>query len=105
MIESPYAGNVERNVAYARAAMRDSLLRGEQPFASHLIYTQPGVLNDNFLHERKLGIESGFAWGERADLIAFYTDLGWSDGMMAARQHYGALGRLMDFRSFGWANY
>ena len=46
ILESPYAGDIERNVAYARAAMRDSLLRGEAPIASHLLYTQPGVLDD-----------------------------------------------------------
>jgi hypothetical protein len=36
-LESPYAGNVEENVAYARAAVRDSLLRGESPIASQLL--------------------------------------------------------------------
>ena len=29
ILESPYAGDIERNVAYARACLRDSLLRGE----------------------------------------------------------------------------
>ena len=38
LLESPYAGYVERNLAYARACMRDCLLRGEAPFASHLLY-------------------------------------------------------------------
>lgn len=35
IIESPYHGNVERNLRYLRACLRDSLLRGEAPFASH----------------------------------------------------------------------
>ncbi len=46
ILESPYGGTpeeVERNVKYARACLRDCLLRGEAPFASHLLYTQPGV--------------------------------------------------------------
>ena len=47
IIESPFAGDVDRNLRYARAAMRDCLLRGESPYASHLLYTQPGVLNDD----------------------------------------------------------
>ena len=42
ILESPYAGRVEENVAYARAAVRDSLLRGEAPIASHLLYTSRG---------------------------------------------------------------
>ena len=46
ILESPFAGDVKRNTAYARAALRDSLLRGEAPIASHLLYTQDGVLDD-----------------------------------------------------------
>ena len=38
IVESPYAGDVERNIAYVRAAMRDCLMRGEAPLASHLLY-------------------------------------------------------------------
>lgn len=52
LLESPYAGNVELNVTYARACMRDCLKRGEAPFASHLLYTQPGVLDDLVPNER-----------------------------------------------------
>lgn len=35
VIESPLKGSFRRNVAYAKAAMRDSLARGEAPYASH----------------------------------------------------------------------
>ena len=31
IIESPFAGDVDTNVKYARACMRDSLNRGESP--------------------------------------------------------------------------
>ena len=84
VIESPYAGHVDRNVAYARQAMRDSIMRGEAPIASHLIYTQPGILHDDVLSERETGIKAGFAWWSVADLIVFYSDLGWSPGMTQA---------------------
>lgn len=82
ILESPFAGDVTANLAYARAAMRDSLLRGEAPIASHLLYTQPGVLDDNLPHERELGIAAGLAVADRA---VFYVDRGWSGGMLAAR--------------------
>lgn len=85
MVESPFAGDVERNVTYARRAMADCLQRGEAPFASHLLYTQPGVLDDNVPEERRLGIEAGYAWARGADAVAFYLDYGWSPGMIAAR--------------------
>lgn len=81
IIESPYAGDIERNTAYARACMRDSVNRGEAPFASHLLYTQPGVLDDSKPDERYHGITLGFCWGEKADAVAVYTDHGISEGM------------------------
>ncbi len=81
IIESPYAGDIERNVAYARAAVRDSLGRGEAPIASHLLYTQPGILRDEHPGERLQGIAAGHAWISKADLMAVYGDLGISSGM------------------------
>lgn len=82
IIESPYAGDVEANVAYARECMLDSLRRGEAPFLSHLLYTQ--VLDDLLPTEREQGISAGFAWAHAAELWAFYIDLGMSPGMTAA---------------------
>ncbi len=80
IIESPYAGNVELHTKYARAALRDSLARGEAPFASHLLYTQ--VLYDMDPVQRTHSLEAGFAWHLRADLIAVYADMGVSPGMV-----------------------
>lgn len=81
ILESPYAGNVEENTAYARACVRDSLNRGEFPLASHLLYTQPGILDDNNPIERNLGIHAGLAWLIFADALVVYTDRGISPGM------------------------
>lgn len=77
ILESPFAGDIEKNLAYARAAMRDCLLRGEAPFASHALYTQPGVLSDADPAERAHGIAAGFAWREAVRCkTVVYTDLG-----------------------------
>ena len=46
ILESPYAGEVEKNLDYARKCMKDCFLRGEYPFASHLLYTQNSILDD-----------------------------------------------------------
>jgi len=81
IIESPYAGDVQRNVEYARRCVRDSLSKGEAPIASHLLYTQPGILDDRIQDERTFGISAGHMWIQRCDLVAVYTDLGVSDGM------------------------
>jgi hypothetical protein len=88
IVESPYAGDIEANVEYARAAMRDSLNRGEAPIASHLLYTQPGILRDEVPEERQWGIDAGLAWREVADKAVFYVDRDWSGGMIAARKLY-----------------
>jgi len=101
LIESPYAGDVALNVAYARACVRDSLLRGEAPFAMHLHYTQPGVLQDSVPEERTLGIECGLAWGARADLTAVYVDLGVSRGMELGIARAAAEGRTVERRVLG----
>lgn len=82
ILESPYAGNIDKNVWYARKCLRHSLLLGESPFASHLLYTQDGVLDDSYSSERLLGINAGLRYYEHAKLSAVYTDLGISDGML-----------------------
>lgn len=81
IIESPYAGDIEANLAYARRCLRDSLMRGEAPFGSHLLYTQQGILDDLLPEERRLGMEAGFAWGACAELVAVYSDRGITRGM------------------------
>lgn len=87
VLESPFAGDVERNIKYARACVRDSLSRGEAPIASHLLYTQDGILDDDIPEERKWGIDAGLAWKEVADKHVFYIDYGMSNGMNYAKQY------------------
>lgn len=87
IIESPYAGDIDRNIKYARECLKDSLLRGEAPIVSHLLYTQKDVLNDNIPNERKLGIDAGLAWKKVADLHVFYIDFGVSEGMKYASEY------------------
>jgi hypothetical protein len=84
ILESPFAGEIERNLEYARACVRDSVLRGEAPIASHLLFTQPGILDDDEPKERALGIAAGLAWLSAADAMVVYTDRGVSGGMRAA---------------------
>lgn len=84
ILDSPFAGDVERNIEYARKCVRDSLLRGESPIASHLLYTQPGILNDDIPEERQKGIDAGLAWKLVAEKHVFYVDYGMSHGMKYA---------------------
>lgn len=82
ILESPYAGDVEGNLTYARRAALDCALRGESAQASHLLFTQ--FLDDKVPGQRELGIRLGLAWTRVADYSAFYTDRGWSTGMLRA---------------------
>jgi len=104
VIESPFAGDVEKNLQYARAALLDSLSRGEAPIASHLLYTQ--VLDDTKPEERALGIEAGLLWAEGAEVALFYVDLGFSPGMKGALKRYEQRGTPVEFRSLpGWRDH
>lgn len=82
ILESPYAGDVARNIEYAKRCTLDCLNRGESPMVSHLLYTQ--VLDDTKPDERKLGIAAGLAWRGVTEYSVFYTDYGFTPGMAAA---------------------
>jgi hypothetical protein len=102
IIESPYKGNVERNTEYARACMHDSVMRGEAPIASHLLYTQPGILDDKVPEERAMGIAAGLAWRGVCELQVFCVDLGLSDGMAEALVQCADEGRPYELRTLGY---
>jgi len=102
IIESPFAGDIEKNLKYLRICMRDCLLRGEAPFASHGLYTQPNVLDDSVPEERERGIQAGFAWRDVAEKTVVYTDLGISKGMEYGIAHAAARGCEIEYRSLGW---
>ena len=91
ILESPFAANedrsVEDHIAYARKAVRHSLSMGEAPIASHLLYTQPTILNDDIPEERLWGINAGLAWKSVAQAHVFYVDYGWSRGMIYGKEY------------------
>ena len=98
ILESPWSGNIRKHRNYARKAVRDCLKRNEAPIASHLLFTQPGVLKDAINEERALGIDAGLAWSEAADAAVFYADYGFSTGMLAALEHHAELGTPVEVR-------
>lgn len=96
IIESPYAGDIAKNVAYAEAACSDSLARGEAPLAGHLFYTK--FLDDTNPPEREIGLQCDFAWMAVCDLVAVYDDNGVSAGMKAGIEVARELGIPVEFR-------
>lgn len=99
IVESPYAGDVATNTEYARACVRHSLSLGEAPIASHLLYTQPGILNDEIPSERQWGIDAGLTWRTVAEASVVYTDLGISKGMQYGIDAARKAGIPVEFRS------
>lgn len=106
IIESPLASpTIEgwvQNKKYARACMRDCLERGEAPYASHLLYAQEGLLNDDVAEERALGIHAGLVWGKFADKSVVYTDLGISSGMDRGIKRAREENREIEYRTLGF---
>lgn len=103
IVESPYAGEIVDHILYARAALRDCLMRGEYPFASHLLYTQRGILDDTIPRERRMGLKAGYKWGNWADGVVVYTDYGISPGMREAIRRYELQGKEIEHRTIeGW---
>lgn len=115
IVESPFAtgevplpnGTVykalqEDNVTYARACLHDCLVRHQEaPYASHLLYTQPGVLDDDIPSERRLGIEAGLEVGRAAKRRIFYLDRGFSSGMQWGLRFALDLGQECEIRRLG----
>lgn len=105
LIESPLAAptaeGVVRNKKFARACMRDCLTRGEAPYASHLLFAQEGLINDDVPEERAIGIHAGLVWGTAAAKTVVYTDLGISPGMDRGILRAKADKREIEYRELG----
>jgi hypothetical protein len=104
-IESPFGSKdpaiLERNKAYALAAMRDCLARGESPYASHLLLTQ--VLDDNDPEQRTRGIQAGLDWAVMAERRVVYVDLGTTVGMQLGIAQAEEIGQPIERRTIpGW---
>lgn len=98
ILETPYAGDIKKNLRFLRQCMRACIMQGEAPYASHALYTQPGVLNDEDPDERLLGISAGFAFRSLAQYTVVYIDNGISYGMSMGIEHARSIGQQIEFR-------
>ena len=64
-IASPYAGDVESNVLFAKDACRYAIQQGAAPVAAHLLY--PQLLDDRIPEEREAGLRMGLRVLEACD--------------------------------------
>ena len=100
LLESPFSApdrqGIVQNVSYAMIAARDSIARGEAPYASHLFFTQ--MLDDTDPYERMQGINAGLAIGRFASMTAVYDDLGVSRGMEYGIENARKAERPIEYR-------
>lgn len=57
---SPYQGDVEKNVAIARAMCLRAIEEGFAPFAPHLVY--PQLMDDSKPEDREIGMECAMSF-------------------------------------------
>ena len=96
ILESPFNGDVNKNIEYAKKCMKDCIRCGESPMCSHLLYTQ--ILDDKDPDQRKLGIKLGFAWRKAAHYTVVFTDLGISKGMIQGINHARDMNQKIEYR-------
>lgn len=99
---APDVAGLVLNKKFTLACMRDCFLRGEAPYASHVIYAQTHILDDFVAAERALGMHAGFLWGDLGVKTVVYTDLGMSTGMQMGIDHAEKMGRTIEYRELGY---
>lgn len=106
VLESRFAAKDVRglliNKLFTIACIRDCFLRGEAAYASHVLYAQSHILDDYVAHERALGIQAGFNWGDCGQETVVYDDLGISGGMELGIKHAESVGRKVSYRTLGF---
>lgn len=83
IVESPLAGDTVNNLRFALWCCRYLWTdRDTEAIASHMLC--PWFMDDSIPAERKAGINWPWCW-DRDTKHWFFDDLGWSNGMKAAR--------------------
>lgn len=80
-IISPYGGETERNIEYAKQVTKVAINQGYAPITPHLYITQ--VLDDNNAGERALGLTVGLELLDKVDIAFVGLKYGVSQGMKA----------------------
>ena len=97
IIESPFTGDLIRNIEYAKIALTDSIINHEEAaIAFHLLY--PQVLDDSIKVERTCGLLMSKLWLFAADLVAVYHDFGISNGMQESIDYANKLNIQVEYR-------
>lgn len=78
---SPYRGDKDRNIVYARELLRHALARGFSPICPHLYL--PQILDDDKPEEREQALRVGRELLKYCDVVMVGARYGISEGMQA----------------------
>ena len=90
---SPYRGDIENNVIYAKKLTRLAIENGFAPVTVHLYLTQ--IFNDDIPEERKQGLEAGQAILRQCKYVLVGNAKGYSEGMLAELEIALAMGKII----------
>lgn len=76
---SPFSGDEDRNVHYAKCACREAIIAGYAPIAPHLLY--PQFLAEWYPKDRARGIKCGLSFLSVCDAVWVMEKYGISPGM------------------------
>jgi hypothetical protein len=95
-VSSPYAGDVEKNIEFAKQACHYVITTGDAFFCPHLLY--PQVLDDFNQEERRLGMEMAKQFLLKCDELWSFGDRishGMFEEIECARQHGIPIKRIL----------
>jgi len=98
LVESPYSGDIPRNITYAQRAMEYLRSKKMTVFVSHMLWTQHSQAPDYYVSDfdSKYDIPNGGREESlnqledirrECDKVYFFEDYGWSSGMKAGLDH------------------
>ncbi|MCY1718569.1 hypothetical protein OVA26_16655 [Microbacterium sp. SL62] len=103
LVETAFASDAGHGVTldqvYAREALRDSLLRGEAPISSQVLYGQTFVLDTKNPAERDICNRAAESWMPLVDRVVVYVDRGTSDAVRATVERAKAIGVVVEERT------
>ena len=112
-LESPYSGDIDRNVRYLKLCKYDCWVRNEMPCASHDDMTQHPAKLDFYVSDydkewdvytRDEAINGSHSLRKLCIKTVFYIDLGWSSGMKSALKYCKDNNILFEIRKLNYEN-
>lgn len=112
-VESPYSGDIDRNIRYLKLCKYDCWARGEMPCSSHDDMTQHPVKLDFYasdyekkwdIYTREGAINGAHSLRILCSKTVFYVDLGFSDGMKSAIEYCRKNNITVEMRKLNYDN-